>query len=85
MAVLTAVLVLGKTVFGSQRWFRLGPLSLQPSELAKIALILALAQVFENEENAQSLKGFFGAVMLVLLPMILILQQPDLGTAAIFV
>ena len=85
MALLTAVLVLGQTVFGSQRWVRLGPMNLQPSELAKVALVLALAQVFEDEHNAQNPKSFMGALVLVLLPVVLILQQPDLGTAAIYV
>ena len=64
---------------------RLGPLSLQPSELAKITLVLALAKLFEKEENGQSVKGVVQAALLTLIPMALIIVQPDLGTAVIFV
>ncbi|NMB01170.1 MAG: rod shape-determining protein RodA [Firmicutes bacterium] len=85
IALLAGVLVIGKTVFGSQRWVRLGPLSLQPSELAKIALVLALAKFFEKEEHAQSPAGIVQAILLTLVPMGLILLQPDMGTATIFV
>lgn len=85
MTLLGGVLVLGKTVFGSQRWMRLGPLSIQPSELAKIALVVVLARYFEKEENALNLQGVAKAFVLVLIPMGLILLQPDLGTAAIFI
>lgn len=85
MAVLGGVLFLGQTVFGSQRWIRVGPMGIQPSELAKIAIVLVLAKFFEKEENAQNLAGVGKAFLLVLFPMALILKQPDLGTAAIFV
>ena len=85
MTILGGVLLLGETVFGSQRWVRVGPLSLQPSELAKIAIVLVLAKFFEKEENAQSLKGVTQAFLMVLIPMGLILRQPDLGTAVIFI
>ena len=83
--LLVGVLFFGNRVFGSQRWVRLGSLSIQPSELAKLALILMLAKVFENEENAQDVKGVVQAALLTLVPMGLIMLQPDLGTAVIFV
>ncbi|HOK32743.1 MAG: rod shape-determining protein RodA [Limnochordia bacterium] len=83
--LLGTVLIFGHAVFGSQRWVRLGPLSLQPSELAKITLVLALAKLFEKEENGQSVKGVVQAALLTLIPMALIIVQPDLGTAVIFV
>ena len=57
MALLGSVLLLGPAIFGSQRWVKLGPMSLQPSELAKIAIVLVLAKYFDKEENAQSLQG----------------------------
>lgn len=83
--ILIGVLLVGKTVFGSQRWVRIGPLSIQPSELAKIALVLVLAKFFEKNTNAQSLKGVAQAFFLTLIPMGLILLQPDMGTAFIFI
>lgn len=85
VAILIAVLGIGKTVFGSQRWVRLGPLSIQPSELAKIGLVLVLAKFFERQENAQTLKGAGQGFFLTIIPMGLILIQPDMGTAAIFI
>nr|NLJ03732.1 rod shape-determining protein RodA [Bacillota bacterium] len=85
MALLGSVLLLGPAIFGSQRWVKLGPMSLQPSELAKIAIVLVLAKYFDKEENAQSLQGVAKALVLVLMPAALILRQPDLGTAAIFI
>jgi rod shape determining protein RodA len=85
LLLLSGVLIFGDAVFGSQRWVRLGPLSLQPSELAKITLVLVLAKLFEKEENAQSLRGVTQAAVLTLIPMALIVIQPDLGTAVIFV
>jgi len=85
MVLLGGVLLIGQTVFGSQRWVRLGPLGLQPSELAKIALVLILAKIFEKEENSLSIQGVAKAFVLILIPMGLILLQPDLGTAAIFI
>lgn len=85
LLLLGGVLVIGKTVFGSQRWVRIGPISIQPSELAKIALILVLAKFFEKKENAQSPKGIAQASLLTMIPMGLILLQPDMGTAVIFI
>lgn len=85
LLLLGGVLILGKAVFGSQRWVRLGPISVQPSELAKIALVLVLAKFFEKKEHAQEFKGIMQASALTLLPMGLILLQPDMGTAGIFI
>lgn len=81
--LLVLVLFIGKSGIGAQRWFSLGPISFQPSELVKLILILALAR-FLSEERKRPLTikhlllpGFF----FLLLPLILLLKQPDLGTA----
>ena len=68
------------------RWLRLGPVMLQPSELAKIATIIALARYLSdrNFERVNSLGGFLGALFLILVPIVLIVRQPDLGTAVSF-
>jgi len=79
------VLVLGTTVFGSQRWVRIGPLTIQPSELAKLALVLALAKLFSEHENARDLRQVARAFLMTFILAGLILRQPDLGTAAIFI
>jgi rod shape determining protein RodA len=71
------------------RWLRLGPgdiLTLQPSEFAKIATIIALAR-YLGDSNAEEINGarrFLGAMLLALVPMALIARQPDLGTALSF-
>lgn len=83
--LLAGVLLIGKTVFGSQRWVKIGPLSIQPSELAKIGLIFVLAKIFADKENARDLKEIGRAFLLTLIPTGLILLQPDMGTGVIFI
>jgi rod shape determining protein RodA len=85
VALLILVMVLGETRLGAQRWLEIGPFSLQPSEFAKLATILALAQYLgERARNRYQMKRFFVAFFMVAFPMVLILRQPDLGTALIF-
>lgn len=82
---LIAVLFLGRTVSGSTRWFDFGFIRLQPSEIAKIAVTLMLAfyltRLKPPFDNWKYLLSIFG---IILLPMLLVLKQPDLGTAIIF-
>ena len=69
----------------TQAWFQMGPFQLQPSELAKIVVIVALASViahFDSELDLGRLDAVLGALGI---PMALILLQPDLGTALVFV
>lgn len=82
--LLIAVLVIGKTTSGSQRWFKLGAFNLQPSEIAKIALILILAHYMEKRENIQGWK-LLNPFFIIGLPVLLIMLQPDMGTAMIFI
>ncbi len=79
---LVVVIVAGKTVAGSRRWLPLGPLSFQPAELAKIAVILALATYFNRRPRleAMGLKDLVIPGLLVLVPVALIIKQPDLGS-----
>jgi cell division protein FtsW len=83
---LVLVLKLGGRAGGAVRWFRLGPLSFQPSELAKFALTLYLASLLARK--AEKVKvfsiGFLPPLLVTGLMMALLLKQPDLGTAAIF-
>ena len=85
--LLLVVLVKGRLVMGARRWLTFGPANLQPSELAKIAVILALARYFhfdgEKRKGALGLAGIAVPVALTLAPAVLILRQPDLGTALI--
>ena len=82
---LLLVLAFGVTTSGAQRWIKIGVLSLQPSEFAKIALILVLGKFFQRAPGREgySLKDLLLPFLLFLLPTLLILKQPDLGTAII--
>lgn len=85
-AVLLLVLVLFSTpINGSHRWFRLpGGFQLQPSEIAKIAFILAMGWYLRYRRSIRELKGLVGPFLLTLIPFSLILIEPDLGTALLF-
>ena len=84
--IVSLVAVLAWGTGEATRWLRLGPLMLQPSELAKIATIIALARYLSdrNLERINSFGGFLGALFLILVPIALIVRQPDLGTAVSF-
>ena len=80
--LLVAVMFGGKMVSGSRRWLPLGPLAFQPAEIAKIAIILALATYFNRRPRieAMGLKDLIVPGGLVLIPVALIIKQPDLGS-----
>jgi rod shape determining protein RodA len=82
LASLVAVKLVGITVLHARRWIRIGPIHFQPSEWVKLILILAVARYFANL-GGRRLTGFdiFKAFLLVGVPLIIVLKQPDLGTA----
>ena len=80
---LVFVLLFGKTVYGAKRWIPLGPISLQPSEFMKIALVLALSRYMMYKKNVSKLRNILFPLLLTILPMILIMKQPDLGTSLV--
>lgn len=82
--LLLAVLIYGTTTNGSTRWLSLGPINLQPSELMKIGVIMALARYMSRVPPKDRVYGFFELFvpgLLFGLPMAIIAKQPDLGTA----
>ena len=85
--LLLAVMFGGKTVSGSRRWLPLGPFAFQPAELAKIAIILMLATYFNRRPRmeAMRLKDLIVPGALVLIPVALIIRQPDLGSGILVV
>jgi rod shape determining protein RodA len=76
---------LGDTSKGAQAWFAFGPFQLQPSEVAKPAVIVALASLLSTWEGAIDLRRLAGLLALAGAPMALIMLQPDLGTVLVFV
>ncbi|MGQ3684880.1 MAG: rod shape-determining protein RodA [Candidatus Loosdrechtia sp.] len=83
--LLLLLLVLGDSVKGSQRWFSIGAFSVQPSEFMKIAVVLALARFLKYKKYALGLFDIGISLLLTGIPMLLIMKQPDLGTALIMV
>jgi len=82
LALLVAVLFVGREVNGARSWFVIGPLRLQPSELAKLALIVALAYYLRNRE-LRRLRDYLGPLLLATPPIALTLVEPDLGSALV--
>ncbi|MEE8452363.1 MAG: FtsW/RodA/SpoVE family cell cycle protein [Thermoguttaceae bacterium] len=82
--VLLVVVYFFPAVNSAHRWIRIGPVGLQPSEFAKITLVLAMARYLMYRENYRRLRGLFVPLALGLLPVVLILREPDLGTALVF-
>src|SRR5260370_27395759 len=84
--LLALVLVAGTVRFGARRWFDLGFFSLQPSEFAKLAVILAQAHFLSRPaDELKAPSTFWKAIGLTLLPFVLILKEPDLGSALVLV
>jgi rod shape determining protein RodA len=83
--LLLAVLIphVGKSTQGSQRWFKLGPLELQPSEVAVLALILAVATYCARRSEGMTWRDVVRLLVMTGIPIALVLVQPDLGTAII--
>ncbi len=84
VVMLALVDIVGRTTLGAQRWISLGPLgSFQPSELAKIALIITLAKHIDGIKDPRDWPTVFPILVHVAVPVVLILKQPDLGTALV--
>jgi rod shape determining protein RodA len=86
VALLLIVLVLGHTAKGSQAWFRLGNRGFQPSEIAKISIIITMAKLLGSKEGSiTSLWELMPIFFHFSIPFVLILLQPDFGTAMVYI
>lgn len=83
LILLILVMVMGRTGMGAQRWLAIGPLAFQPSELAKLSLVLALARFFAEDpkRGGYDLTELTIPAAMISVPLVLVLRQPDLGTA----
>lgn len=85
IAALLLVLALGRLAHGAQRWVDLGFFQLQPSEPAKLLVVIALARYFATRrERIHHFRTIVISLALAMVPFLLTLAQPDLGTASIF-
>ena len=83
--LLILVFIIGPVKWGAQRWIDLGPFQFQPAEFAKIAFILAMSHFLSRPpDELRQARIFWKAVGLMILPFLLILKEPDLGSALIF-
>lgn len=85
LLVLVYTKLFGHYVKGARSWIGIGSLGIQPSEPGKILYILFLAKFLEQSKNAQPLKRFIKALLIMAIPMGLILLQPDLGTSTVYI
>lgn len=83
--MLLAVIFVGQSALGAQRWIQLGPITLQPSEFSKIIMIVSLAALLEDKiGKLNTLSEFASVALYVGIPFLLVMKQPDLGTSLVF-
>ena len=82
--VLLLLVFLMPAHWGARRWIPLGFFDMQPSELAKLTFILALSHYLMYRRNFRRFLGLFTPFLLTLVPLVLVLKEPDLGTALLF-
>lgn len=86
IVLLLAVMFLGHSQLGAQRWIQIGPLSVQPSEFSKAIMIVCLAGFLNKRlETLDSFIDYLPALVYVFVPFLLVMKQPDLGTSLVFV
>lgn len=84
LILLGIVLILGRASHGAMRWLNLGFFQLQPSEFAKLFMAIVLAKFFSSRTDDSSFKTLLISGLYVAVPVLLVMAQPDLGTALVF-
>ncbi|VBB07869.1 cell cycle protein ftsw/roda [Lucifera butyrica] len=85
LVMLLAVMVMGHSALGAQRWIQIGPISLQPSEFSKLIMIISLANLLDKKYGKlNSFKDIVPIFIYLGVPFLLVLKQPDLGTSLVF-
>lgn len=86
VVLLIAVMLFGHSQLGAQRWIQIGSLSFQPSEFAKVFLIICLATFMDKRiEWLENFKDYLPVFAYIFVPFILVMRQPDLGTSLTFI
>jgi len=87
LALVTAVDIVGFKGMGAQRWLDLGIIQLQPSEVMKVAILLALARYFHGLplEEVSRIRNLIVPLLMVVVPVGLVIEQPDLGTGILLI
>ena len=87
VALLLTVFILGRTISGARRWIHLGPITFQPSELFKLVFVLVLAWALTawRTPSSSSRGGVLVTFAILAVPFVLVVRQPDLGTALVLV
>ncbi len=84
--LLIAVLLMGHKVYGARSWMNFGPFGFQPSEFAKISMVLMLSSwLSRSERDINNIKDIAVGLSIGIIPILLILVEPDLGTAIVFI
>lgn len=85
LVMLVAVMLVGQSALGAQRWISLGPISIQPSEFSKLIMIISLATILEKRVGElNTMHDLLPVAAYVGVPFLLVLKQPDLGTSLVF-
>ena len=85
LVMLLAVMLVGQSALGAQRWISIGPISIQPSEFSKLIMIVCLASVLEERVGKlNTLDDLLPVAAYMGVPFLLVLKQPDLGTSLVF-
>ena len=85
LVLLLAVMFVGHSALGAQRWIQIGPVTIQPSEFAKAIIIICLAAFLaKRAELYTDFTDYLPAVAYVFVPFVLVMRQPDLGTSLVF-
>lgn len=85
VVLLIAVDLFGRSALGAQRWLAIGGFNFQPSEVSKVITIFFLARVFSSQTNKGFVKGVLAPFSILMINVLLIMKQPDLGTALVLV
>ena len=86
LIMLVAVMLVGKSALGAQRWISIGGFTFQPSEFSKVFLIICLAAFIEKRhEWLEEFKDYLLVFAYIFIPWILVMKQPDLGTSLTFI